>query len=55
VLGNLNPLHQTVELVRHAVFGLQGWEDLARVGMLVVFGLIMWRVAIYAMTRKLID
>jgi lipooligosaccharide transport system permease protein len=55
VLGNLNPLHQTVELVRHAVFGLQGWEDLARVGMLVVFGLIMWRIAIYAMTRKLID
>jgi lipooligosaccharide transport system permease protein len=55
VLGNLNPLHQTVELVRHAVFGFEGWEDLARVGMLLVFGLIMWRVAIYAMTRKLID
>jgi lipooligosaccharide transport system permease protein len=55
VLGNLNPLHQTVELVRHAVFGFEGWEDVARVGMLLVFGLIMWRVAIYAMTRKLID
>jgi lipooligosaccharide transport system permease protein len=55
VLANLNPLHQTVELVRHAVFGLEGWEDLARVGVLIVFGLVMWRVAIYAMTRKLID
>ena len=29
--------------------------DLGRVGALVVFGLIMWRVAIHAMTRKLID
>ena len=55
VLANLNPLHQTVELVRHAVFGFEGWEDLARLGMLVLFGLIMWRIAIYAMTRKLID
>ena len=55
VLAQLNPLHHCVELVRHAVFGFQGWEDLARVGALVAFGLAMWRLAIHAMERKLID
>jgi lipooligosaccharide transport system permease protein len=54
-LAQLNPLHHCVELVRHAVFGLEGWEDLARVGALFAFGLVMWRVAIHAMERKLID
>ena len=55
VIGNLNPLHQTVVLVRDAVFGTWSWDDIWRVGLLVAFGLIMWRIAIYAMTRKLID
>src|SRR5215204_1711791 len=55
VLAQFNPLHQTVVLVRHAVFGYEGWEDVARVCMLVAFGLIVWRVAIHAMVRKLID
>jgi lipooligosaccharide transport system permease protein len=55
VLAALNPLHSCVVLVRNAVFGFEGWEDLARVGGLVLFGLIMWRISIYAMTRKLID
>jgi lipooligosaccharide transport system permease protein len=55
VLAQFNPLHQTVVLVRHAVFGYEGWEDVARVGMLVTFGLVVWRVAIHAMVRKLID
>ena len=54
-LGELNPLHQCVELVRHAVFGFEGWTDLLRIGSLVVFGLAMWRLAIRAMTRKLVD
>jgi lipooligosaccharide transport system permease protein len=55
LLGNLNPLHHCVELVRHAAFGWEVWTDLARVGALVLFGLLMWRLAILAMTRKLID
>jgi lipooligosaccharide transport system permease protein len=55
VLGELNPLHHCVELVRHAAFGFEGWTDLIRLGVLVVFGLILWRIAIRAMTRKLID
>jgi lipooligosaccharide transport system permease protein len=56
VLANLNPLHQCVVLVRDAVvYGWDGWADLGRLGFLVVFGLILWRIAIDAMTRKLID
>ncbi len=55
IAGNFNPLHHCVELVRHAVFGWHGVEDLARLGALVLFGLVLWRIAIYAMTRKLID
>ncbi len=55
VLANVNPLHHCVVLVRHAVFGWEGWQDLARVGALMAFGLIIWRVAIHAMTRKLVD
>jgi lipooligosaccharide transport system permease protein len=54
-LGNFNPLHHCVELVRHAAFGWEGWTDLLRLGVLVVFGLVVWRIAIRAMTRKLID
>ncbi len=55
VLANFNPLHHCVVLVRHAVFGWAGWQDLARVGALVLFGLIIWRIAIHAMTQKLVD
>jgi lipooligosaccharide transport system permease protein len=55
VLANINPLHHCVVLVRHAVFGFEGWQDVARVGALVAFGAIIWRIAIHAMTRKLID
>ncbi len=55
ILANLNPLYQCVELVRSAAFGWEGWIDLARLGVLVAFGLVMWRIAIHAMTRKLVD
>jgi lipooligosaccharide transport system permease protein len=55
VLGEINPLHHCVELVRHAAFGFEGWTDLVRLGALVAFGLILWRIAIHAMTRKLVD
>jgi lipooligosaccharide transport system permease protein len=56
ILANFNPLHQTVELVRNAVvYGWDGWVDVARLAYLVGFGIVLWRVAIHAMTRKLID
>ena len=55
VLGEVNPLHHCVQLVRDSAFGVLGWVDLLRVGALVVFGLVIWRLAIFAMQRKLID
>jgi lipooligosaccharide transport system permease protein len=55
IAGNLNPLHHCVELVRHAAFGFEGWSDVGRVAALVAFGLGMWRIAIHAMSRKLVD
>jgi lipooligosaccharide transport system permease protein len=55
IAGNFNPLHHCVELVRHAAFGWDGWTDVARLAALVAFGLVMWRIAIRAMTRKLVD
>jgi lipooligosaccharide transport system permease protein len=54
-LANLNPLYHTVELVRHAAFGTMRPSDLARVAALLVFAVVMWRIAIHAMTRKLIN
>jgi lipooligosaccharide transport system permease protein len=54
VLGWFNPLHHCVELVRHAAFGLELGTDLAHVAALVVFGLLTWRLAVVAVTRKLI-
>jgi lipooligosaccharide transport system permease protein len=54
VLANLNPLYHCVQLVRDAVFGLDG-DDLWHVSFLVVFALVMWRLAINRMERKLID
>ncbi len=55
IAGEFNPLHHCVELVRHAAFGWEGWSDAASVAVLVAFALVIWRVAIYAMERKLID
>jgi lipooligosaccharide transport system permease protein len=55
ILGELNPLHHCVELVRHAAFGWEGWSDIISVGVLVGFGLTMWRIAIHAMSKKLVD
>jgi len=31
------------------------WNDLLRVAELLVFAVLMWRIAIHAMERKLID
>jgi lipooligosaccharide transport system permease protein len=55
VAANLNPLFHTVELVRHAVFGLRGWVDIGHVGALILFALLAWRLAVRFMTRRLID
>ena len=55
VLAQFNPLYHCVQLVRHAAFGFEGWVDLYHVAVLVAFGLLMWRIAIFAMEQKLID
>ena len=55
LLALLNPLYHCVELVRHAAFGWEGWVDVGHLAALIVFGVIMWRLAIKLMTRKLID
>jgi lipooligosaccharide transport system permease protein len=56
ILAQLNPLHHLVVVVRDAViYGWDGWTDVARLGVLVGFGFVMWRIAILAMTRKLVD
>ncbi|HEU0018885.1 MAG TPA: ABC transporter permease [Thermoleophilaceae bacterium] len=55
VLAQINPLYHCVELVRHAAFGFEGWSDVWNVAYLIAFGLAMWRVAIFGMTRKLVD
>jgi lipooligosaccharide transport system permease protein len=54
VAAEFNPLHHLVELVRHASFGFEAL-DLVRVGVLLVFALVLWRLAIRQLTRRLID
>jgi lipooligosaccharide transport system permease protein len=54
ILGNLNPLYHCVELVRHAVFGFEGWVDVWHLGFLVGFALVAWRLAVRFMERRLI-
>ncbi len=54
VLAQLNPLYHCVELVRDATFGWQ-WADLWHVAVLVLYGLLTWRVAIVSMRRRLVD
>ena len=54
VLGNFNPLFHCVELVRHAVFGFEGWVDVWHLAFLIAFALVSWRLAIRFMERKLI-
>ncbi|MBA2630404.1 MAG: ABC transporter permease [Thermoleophilaceae bacterium] len=54
VAANANPLHHLVELVRHASFGFEA-TDLLRVLGLIVFALVLWRVAVHRMEERLID
>ena len=54
IAAEFNPLHQLVELVRHACFGFEA-TDLLRLGALVAFALALWRVAVSRMEKRLID
>ena len=50
-----NPLYHCVQLVRGAAFGFEDWTALAHAGVLVAFGLAMWRLAIWRMAKRLVD
>jgi lipooligosaccharide transport system permease protein len=54
-LAQVNPLYHCVELVRHAVFGMEAYVDLAHAGALTLFAAIMWRIAIWKLRPQLID
>jgi lipooligosaccharide transport system permease protein len=54
VAAQFNPLHQLVELVRHASFGFEATDPI-RLAVLVAFALVLWRVAVRRMTARLID
>jgi lipooligosaccharide transport system permease protein len=54
IAAQFNPLHQLVELVRHACFGFEKWDP-ARLAALIAFALALWRVAVRQMTKRLID
>jgi len=54
-VANLNPLHHCVELVRHAVFGLEAGADALHVLALLGFAVVMWRLAIWRLGLRLID
>ena len=55
-LAQLNPLYHCVELVRGLpVFGWESAADLVHLAVLIAFGLLTWRLAIWRMTVRLID
>ncbi len=54
-IAEFNPLYHCVQLVRDAVFGLFGPADLGHVAVLVAFALLMWRLAIWRLSERLID
>jgi lipooligosaccharide transport system permease protein len=54
IAANVNPLYHCVQLVRHAVFGFET-EDIWHLGFLLVFGVVVWRIAVARMERRLVD
>ncbi len=55
IAGHFNPLFHCVQLVRHAAFGWYPQADLIHLGALLVFGLIMWRLAIWRTQVRLVS
>jgi lipooligosaccharide transport system permease protein len=55
IVAEINPLYNSVELVRGAVFGWHGAADLWHVGYLLFWGFVLWRVAVRQMTKRLVD
>jgi lipooligosaccharide transport system permease protein len=54
-VAQFNPLFHCVQLVRDACFEQIGTVDLYHAGVLLLFALVMWRLAIAQLGRRLID
>ena len=54
IAAEFNPLYHLVELVRGACFGFEA-SAIARVVVLIVFALVLWRIAVSRMTARLVD
>jgi len=55
VVAKFNPLYHCVQLVRDASLGGLGAADLAHAGVLALFAVLMWRLAIWRLGKRLID
>jgi lipooligosaccharide transport system permease protein len=55
VVAQGNPLYHSVELVRHAVFGFEGWADVVHLGVLTAFAAITYSLAVRSLRRRLVD
>ena len=54
-VAKFNPLYHCVQLVRDAVLGPLHLGDLGHVGVLLLFALLTWRLAIWRLGKRLID
>lgn len=55
VAAKFNPLYHCVQLVRDASLGGLHLGDLGHVGVLALFAVVMWRLAIWRLGKRLID
>ncbi|MEA2211178.1 MAG: lipooligosaccharide transport system permease protein [Solirubrobacteraceae bacterium] len=54
-VAQFNPLYHCVAVVRDVSLATIGAEDLLHAGVLVVFALLMWRLAVWRLESRLID
>ena len=55
IAAQANPLYHCVAFVRDAALGNLGWHDWSHAVVLLTFALVMWRIAVWQMSRRLID
>jgi lipooligosaccharide transport system permease protein len=53
VVAQVNPLYHLVQLVRHAVFGLES-SDFVHLAVLLAYALLTWRLAVRWMEKRLV-
>jgi lipooligosaccharide transport system permease protein len=54
-VAQINPLYHCVQLVRDASLGTLKLADLGHAGVLLLFAVLMWRLAIWRLGKRLID